>query len=189
METIESGKFVELLYDLYTVGRDGKETLVHQVEADDPESIIFGVTPGIVKPLEQAIAGRHKGDRFDVYANADEAFGPHDPEQVVHVARERFEIDGKFDDRKVVIGNYTMMYTADGYPIAGKVIDITDKDVVMDFNHPLAGKDVHLVGHISLVRDATPDELNPRCCGRSGCCGDDSAKGECGSSGCCGGCQ
>ena len=38
MERIEPGKYVELGYDLYAVEADGKETLVHQTDAEDPES-------------------------------------------------------------------------------------------------------------------------------------------------------
>ena len=36
MEKIEPGKYVEMVYDLYSVEPQG-ETLVHQVDADDPE--------------------------------------------------------------------------------------------------------------------------------------------------------
>ena len=31
----------------------------------------------------------------------------------------------------------------------------------MDFNHPLAGENLHYVGMVKLVRDATEEELHP----------------------------
>lgn len=69
------------------------------------------------------------------------------------------------------------MMTADGYRINGVVEVVTDTHVKMDFNHPLAGKDVRFKGKIIVVRDATPEELQPvHGCG-CGCdhndCGDD----------------
>ena len=83
MEKIVPGKYVELGYDLYSIAPDGTETLVHQTDKEDPEKIIFGVTRGMIEPLEKAIEGLEVGGKFDVKATADEAFGPYDPEQIV----------------------------------------------------------------------------------------------------------
>ncbi|MDE5744511.1 MAG: peptidylprolyl isomerase, partial [Paramuribaculum sp.] len=55
--------------------------------------------------------------------------------------------------------------------------EVTDTKVKMDFNHPLAGKDVRFKGKILTVRDATPEELQPAhgcgCGCDHGSCGDD----------------
>lgn len=99
MERIEPGKYVELGYDLYAVEADGKEQLVHQTDKSDPEKIIFGVTRGMIAPLEKAIEGLEVGGKFNVTATADEAFGPYDPEQVVSLERDLFVVDGKFDEK------------------------------------------------------------------------------------------
>ena len=64
MEKIEPGKYVELGYDLYEVTPEG-EKLVHQTSADDPEKIVFGVTRGMIVPLEKAIEGLGEGGEFD----------------------------------------------------------------------------------------------------------------------------
>ena len=96
MEKIEPGKYVELGYDLYQINEDGTETLVHQTSPDDPERIIFGVTRGVIEPLEHAIDGLEVGGKFDVKVEADKAFGPYDPEQVATLPKEVFEVDGKF---------------------------------------------------------------------------------------------
>ncbi len=74
------------------------------------------------------------------------------------------------------------MMTADGYRINGVVLEVTDNDVKMDFNHPLAGKDVRFKGNILTVRDATPEELKPQtCCCSGGDCGEGCGEG-CGDS-------
>lgn len=92
-------------------------------------------------------------------------------------------VDGKFDAEMVKPGALVPMMTADGFRINGLVKEVTDKEVVMDFNHPLAGKDVRFKGEVKTVRDATTEELQPAhgcgcgChdhgCGDEGCgCGD-----------------
>lgn len=175
MEKIEPGKYVEMAYDLYEVTPEG-DKLVHQTDVDDPEKIVFGVTRGVIVPLEKAIDGLEAGGTFDIVVKADEAFGPHDPEQIATLPIEIFEVDGKVDKDVVKAGAVLPMMTADGYRINGVVVEVTDKDVKMDFNHPLAGKDVRFKGNILTVRDATEAELHPQggCCGcHGGDCGDD----------------
>lgn len=180
MEKIQPGKYVELGYDLYEVSPQG-EKLMHQTDANDPEKIIFGVTRGMIRPLEVAIDGLEPGGEFDVTVKAEEAFGPHDPEQIVTLEKDVFEVDGKFDADTVKPGAVLPMMTADGYRINGVVTEVTDKEVKMDFNHPLAGKDVRFKGKIITVRDATPEELQPA----HGCgcgCDHDSCGDGCGDS-------
>lgn len=160
MEKIQPGKYVELGYDLYEVTPAG-ENLVHQTDAQDPEKIIFGVTPGMIRPLEKAIEGLEAGGEFDVTVKAAEAFGPHDPDQVARLEKDVFAVDGKFDSEMVKKGAVLPMMTSDGYRINGLVVDVTDDEVEMDFNHPPAGKDVRFKGSIITVRDATPEELQP----------------------------
>ncbi len=191
MEKIQPGKYVELGYDLYRITPDGGEGLVHQTDASDPEKVIFGVTRGMIRPLEEAIDGLEKGGAFDVTVKAADAFGMPDPEQVVTLPRDVFQIDGKFDEETVKPGAVLPMMTADGFRISGIVKEVTDTDVKMDFNHPLAGSDVRFKGTILAVRDATPEELAPaQGCG-CGCghdhCGDGDSCG-CEGDGCGDGC-
>lgn len=176
MEKIEPGKYVEMTYNLYQINPDGTEVLVHQVDPADPEKIVFGVTRGMIRPLELELDGKNKGDKFNVVVKADEAFGPYDNEQVAELDREIFLVDGKFDEEVIKTGAVVPMMTADGYRINGVVKKITPDKVFMDFNHPLAGKDVRFEGEIVEVRQATPEELTPaQGCG-CGCdhesCGD-----------------
>ena len=175
MTKIEPGKYVELCYDLYAVEADGSEKHVHQSDASDPEKIVFGVTRGVIEPLEKAIEGLAKGDSFNVEASADESFGPYDPDQVVELDKEIFFVDDKFDSEVIREGAYVPMMTADGFRINGLVKEVTDKHVRMDFNHPLAGKAVRFDGKVLTVRDATEKELHPDegCCCGGGCHGDD----------------
>ena len=57
------------------------------------------------------------------------------------------------------------MMTDQGFAMHGKVMSIGGNEVVMDFNHPFAGKTARYEGKIEGVREATPDELEPKGCG------------------------
>ena len=191
MEKIQPGKYVELGYDLYAVEPDGKETLVHQTNVEDPEKVIFGVTQGMIQPLEKAIEGLEVGGTFNVNATAEEAFCPYDPEQIVELEKDLFLVDGKFDDEYIKVDAIVPMMTADGFRINGVVKAIGPNTVKMDFNHPLAGKAVRFDGKILAVRDATPEELHPAhgCgCGDHCGCGDDCHCGDEGAQKCSDGC-
>lgn len=179
---IKPGKYVELTYDLYQTEQGAEPRLVHQSDPSDPEKIIFGVTQGVIEPLEAALDGLSEGDKFEVNATAEQAFGPYDPEHVVTLERDIFVVDGKFDDEVVKVGNAVPMMTADGFRMMGLVKEVTPEKVVMDFNHPLAGKDILFKGQVVTVRDATEEELHPQasCCG-GGCSGScDCDGGDCG---------
>jgi FKBP-type peptidyl-prolyl cis-trans isomerase SlyD len=52
------------------------------------------------------------------------------------------------------------MTDAEGNQLLGKVMQITDKFVEMDFNHPLAGYDLHFIGEVLDVREASAEELD-----------------------------
>ena len=186
MEVIKPGKYVELGYDLYCINSDGSEVLMHQTDAEDPECFVFGVTRGLINPLEKDLDGKKQGDEFDVVAKPEEAYGEYDPEQVATLEKDIFMVDGKFDSEFIKPGAFVPMMTAEGFHISGLVKEVTGETVIMDFDHPLAGKSVRLKGKVLLVRDATPEELQPQ----HGCgcgCGHDHCDDEhCGcEDGCC----
>ena len=157
---VAPGMYVELGYDLYEIAPDGTQVTVHQTDADDPERIIFGVTEGVLEPLEKALDGLKVGEGFDVTVTSDKAFGPYDKEKVIDLDREIFVVDGKFDSETVKVGAAVPMMTSEGYRIMGRVLNISGDKVTMDFNHPLAGRDVRFCGKVLTVRPATEEELH-----------------------------
>jgi FKBP-type peptidyl-prolyl cis-trans isomerase SlyD len=56
-------------------------------------------------------------------------------------------------------GNIVPMQDNQGNPLNGKVISVDENQVILDFNHPLAGSNLHFTGRIVAVREATPQEL------------------------------
>jgi FKBP-type peptidyl-prolyl cis-trans isomerase SlyD len=193
-QTVQPGKYVEFVYDVYGLNADGTEDHAFHGSTEDPERIIYGVTRGVIEPLEKAILGLGVGDEFDVVVNADDAFGHRDEEHVMPLDKELFFVEmeeGKepvFDSERIYVGAVVPMMTADGYRLTGIVKDITNDKVVVDFNHPMADKDVRFKGHITEVHDATPEELDiERGCG-CGCDHDECGGHDHGSCGCGDGC-
>ena len=107
-----------------------------------------------------------------------------------------FQQDGQ-DDSYLYEGAVIPMRDKDGHRFNGKVINITGDQVKMDFNHPMAGRNLFFEGEIIEVRDATEDELmnglgGGGCSGCSGSCGDGGCstgdEGACDTEGCGCGC-
>ncbi len=188
MDTIQPGQFVELTYDLF-VGEENE--LMEQATPQAPLRFVFGVEPMLPK-FEEHIQGLKVGDTFDFSIPCADAYGERNEEHVLELQKSLFEVDGKFDEEYVFPGNTIPMMDASGRHLNGSVLEVKDDIVVMDFNHPLAGENLHFVGAVKLVRPATPEELKPKhSCG----CGCDSCGGGCGDShsghgegGCEGGC-
>jgi len=124
-------------------------------KTDDPVSYLHGGYDGIFPTVEEALHGKNVGAKFDVTMEPDEAFGDYDHDLVRVEPRnlfpENIEIGMQFeggaegdDDEEF------MLFT---------VVDVTDDEVTVDGNHPLAGKTLSFVGVVTGVRAATDEEL------------------------------
>lgn len=188
MEKIQPGKYFELAYTLYRINADGSRTKVHEVVPEEPDSAIYGLSQGFVPALEEAVLNLGAGDTFEFTATPDRAFGPYDPEEVMAIPRDRFLIDGKFDEEMFQPGSLIPLMTEDGFRLDGLVVELRPTEVVFDFNHPLAKDSVYYKGTILTVRDPKPEELRPAngCggCGSGGCDNGGCSGGSCNCGGC-----
>ncbi len=182
---VAPGMFVEYTYKLLNAA-DG--SLLFEATAKHPDEMIFGVSQDVVPGLAHAMEGLKKGDRFEVTLPPAAAFGERNEDDIVELERAIFERDGELAE-EVEVGAVLPMMTQEGYRIMGTILEIGDKMVKMDFNHPFAGLNVTFSGEVVNVREATPEEIHP-VSGCGGCCG--GSKGDCNSGGCgsgCGGCN
>ncbi len=178
-QKVGPGKYVKYAYKLYN---DADGELLFEAKAEAPDEMVYGVSHEVVPGLIAALKDLGAGDRFEVTLPPQAAFGERYDENVVTLEKEIFERDGKLAE-EVKVGAELPMMTAEGFRILGRVLEIGDKDIKMDFNHPFAGKTVKYEGEVVEVRDATPEELHPvQGCGGcgGGCCSD----GNCGDGGC-----
>jgi len=183
--TIDNEKVVSLIYELEVDG-----AIKDKTTKENPLEFIFGL--GYLLPkFEANIFGKVPGDSFDFTLDAKDGYGEFDPQAVIDLPKNIFEVDGKIQEGLLVPGNVVPMMNQAGGIIPGKVVEVTDDIVKMDFNHELADKTLHFTGEIVAVRDATEKELSEGLHGERAAhnCGGDCSSCGSGCSGCGGGCN
>ena len=156
--TIEDKKVVSLHYELQVDDESGTRQVADKSEEGHPLVFLYGV--GQLLPLfEENIKGMKSGDKFEFSVPPEEGYGEYDDEAVVNLPLEIFKVDGELDTEMLKPGNILPMSDEQGNQLQGRVIEVTDNAVLMDFNHPLAGFDLYFTGKVVFVRDATLEEL------------------------------
>ena len=154
---ITDEKMVSLTYDLH-VGEGDERELMEKATADNPLTFIFGMGM-MLDAFEDNINDLQKGDKFSFSLTPEEAYGMFNESHVVNLPKHIFEIDGKFDDEKIVVDATIPMMDSNGNRLHGTVVEIANDHIVMDFNHPLAGETLHFSGEIIDVHEPTAEEI------------------------------
>lgn len=157
--TISKDTAVTLNYYLTASKNNEPEQLIEETSNEHPFVFLFGHEQ-VLPDFETALHGKQKGDKFDFRISAKNGYGEHQKEFVIKLDKASFEVDGKFDDSRVKVGVELPMNDSDGNSLSGMVVDITDTTVEMDFNHPMAGFDLHFIGEVMDVRKATDEEIS-----------------------------
>ncbi len=153
---IEKNKVVELTYELKNETAEGDT--IEKVTEERPLTFVFGA--GLMIPkFEANIEGMNPGDEFEFQLKSPEAYGSKSDEMIMDLPINIFEMDGKVNYDIVKVGATVPMMDKAGNRINGTVLEIGDEAVKMDFNHPMAGKDLHFKGNVLNVREATDEEL------------------------------
>jgi FKBP-type peptidyl-prolyl cis-trans isomerase SlyD len=153
---IEKNTVVSVNY-LLSLKESGEK--VEQTSKENPFVFIFG-TGGLLEDFEANLQGKKIGDSFDFFVDHQRGYGVRDEQHLVMIPIEAFlGEDGSFDKENVKIGVTLPMVDNEGNRLYGTVMEISTEHVKMDFNHPLAGKDLHFKGEVLEVRKATEDEL------------------------------
>jgi FKBP-type peptidyl-prolyl cis-trans isomerase SlyD len=155
---IDDKKVVSVSYEL-TVNEDGSEQLVEQTEEGQPFVFLFG-SGGLLDAFEDNLRGKKVGDKFDFIIQSNEGYGAREDQNIANVPLDAFKnAEGEVDTEMVQIGNYLPMVDNEGNTFNGLVQEVSDNHVIMDFNHPLADKDLHFIGEVLEIRDATSEEI------------------------------
>ncbi len=157
--TINENKVAVVSYHLTATKDGGNEELVEKTDAEHPFAFIYGVS-SLLPDFEKNLLNKKAGDKFDFKVKAIDGYGNVEQEYIINIDRQAFIVDGNFDSERVKIGNDIEMHDAEGNKLIGRVLELTDAHVRMDFNHPLAGNDLHFVGEIIEVREATEEEMD-----------------------------
>lgn len=155
---VDKNKVVALAYDLQVMDAENSKVLVEKVDKMHPMFFLFGVS-GLPEKFEEYLKGLYSGDKFEFSVESDDAYGDFDDESVVNIPLDVFKVDNKFDSEKFKVGAIIPMSDENGHTMRGKILEVSEEDIKMDFNHPLAGKDLYFTGEVVSVRDATQEEL------------------------------
>lgn len=188
MMRINKGALVQLQYRLM----DSEGAVIEETTEEQPMEFIYGM--GLLLPaFEAELSGLEVGDRFDFRLSPQEAYGEVNRDLILELERRLFEIDGSFDEEVVYEGARVPMNTADGQVVHGLVTKVGDELVTMDFNHDLAGMELHFVGEVTEVHEPSQEEYDRffghQCGGCGGGCGGHHHGHEHGHDCGCGGCH
>ena len=139
MATVKTGDKVKVHYH-------GKLTSGETFDSSSGrEPLEFEVGSGsVIKGFEEGVTGMAIGEKKTINIPFDEAYGPVNPEMIIEMPKDRFPKDMEIEE-----GMPLMMSDQEGNQFQVTVTEIRDKVILLDANHPLAGKD--LVFDLELV--------------------------------------
>lgn len=177
-----TNKYITVAYELFTADAEGNSELVEKAPAEHPFQFISGLGTTL-DAFESQIVPLAKGDKFDFTLTVDEAYGDYEQERVIELSKDTFKVNGHFDKDRIYPGAVVPLMNADGARFNGLIAEVTEDNVTVDLNHPLAGKALHFVGEVTENRDATNEEVQGMLnmlSGEGGCgCGCGHCGGDC----------
>lgn len=130
--TVGPGTTVTLHFSLTIPGGEA----VDSTFGGDPATFTVG-DGKLLKGFEQKLLGLCEGDTEEFLVTPEHGFGAHNPANVQRIDRQAF-------DPGLVLEEGLMLSFADAQhnELPGVVVDFDEEEVVVDFNHPLAGRDI-----------------------------------------------
>lgn len=122
----------------------------------EPVSLVIG-DGNLLEGFEKALLGLRAGDRRTVHLPPEDAFGPWNPDNVQLFDTVQFVKTG---EGRPEVGTMMEFQDKGGGTLAGVVKTVNDDKVEVDFNHPLAGRNVVFEVEIAKVTPANQSILN-----------------------------
>ncbi|WP_417693981.1 FKBP-type peptidyl-prolyl cis-trans isomerase [Roseibium sp.] len=132
MAEVKAGDIVHIHYK----GTLNDGSIFDSSEGRDPLSFTVG-SGQIIPGLDKALPGMQVGDEKTVNIPAEEAYGPVNPAAKQPVPRDQFP-----DNIPLEVGTQLQVQTQNGQTMPVVIDTVEDDQVVLDANHPLAGKDL-----------------------------------------------
>ncbi len=103
------------------------------------EPLSFQVGSGeMINGFDAALPGMAVGETKNITLTPGQAYGDPNPDAIADVPKEQFPADFNFQVNAMVQGQNDM-----GQPVVGTINEVKDSTVTIDFNHPMAGKDLN----------------------------------------------
>ena len=131
---------------------DGEGTEIDTSRGSEPMAYLHGMG-NIVPGLERELEGKTAGDRVKVVVAPEDGYGPKSDAPPQSVPRAAFE------GAEPVLGMPVSAEDDEGNHVQLWIVDVSDSEVTITPDHPLAGVTLHFDVEVLEVRDATPSEL------------------------------
>jgi len=142
---IREGSQVALEYTL----SDEAGTVIESNKGKQPMSYIHGKSQ-IIPGLEKELSGMKVGEEKKIQIKPEDGYGPVNPDAFQEVPKD------KLPPEALKVGTMLMAQGPRGQGIPVRVHEIKDTTVIMDFNHPMAGKTLSFDVKISEIK--TPEK-------------------------------
>jgi FKBP-type peptidyl-prolyl cis-trans isomerase SlyD len=134
----------------YTLKVDGE--IADSSEGRAPLEFVHG-SGNIIPGLEREMTGMAIGESKDVVVAAVDAYGEEDEKAFMDVPREQFP-----EEIPMKVGTEIQVQNQAGQPMYARIDMVGEKSVRLDFNHPLAGKELQFSVKVVGLREATDEE-------------------------------
>lgn len=126
----------------------------------DKEAVSFRIGDGNMLPgFEKELFGLKSGEEIEKTIPCDSAFGSINPQNLQKFPVEKFSHLLEDDLIPTEAGSVVSFKDPGGFDIPGVIQEVTEREVVVDFNHPLAGKDITFKAYIIAVVAADTDTV------------------------------
>lgn len=136
MARVETGSHVTLHYRLAVV-TDGEEREVVSTLTSRPATLQIG-SGQLAPAIEARLVGLDEGAQAQFELSAGDAYGQRHPDLVQTLARATFDAHAD-PQTEYVAGDVVEFNSDEGMRVSGVLKSLDQSQVVVDFNHPLAG--------------------------------------------------
>jgi peptidylprolyl isomerase len=130
---VAAGDLIRVNY----VGRFENGSMFDSSEGREPLEFTVGAEQ-VIPGFDQAVVGLKPGETCKVVVSPEDGYGAHVPGMVAEVERRLIP-----DNEKLCLGSMLEVSVEDGQTLEVQVVELSDAVVVLDGNHPLAGKVLH----------------------------------------------
>jgi len=145
---VGDGQVVSIAYRLQVNGEE-----IDASQENAPLEYLHGFG-NIIPGLEREMEGMALGESKHVTVSPEDGYGERDDEAFIEVPRSEFPSNLQLEE-----GIALRMEGEHGEPIFARIDRVDAEQVRLDFNHPLAGKELHFDVTVVGVRPATEEEL------------------------------
>ncbi len=145
---VDDGQVVSMHYTLHVDGQ-----VVDSSEGKEPLQFIQGMGH-IIAGLEHQLYDMKIGEKKDVVVAPKDGYGKTDPEAFMDVPRDYFLRTCRLSPAQ----NWNCAIKATSP--STRIDEVNDKNIRLNMNHPLAGKELHFSVQIANLRPATNDEVS-----------------------------